>query len=1622
MKNSKKWMALLLSAAISLNTGLVSVRAQVDQTVAVAAAETDLEHQANDRNSVPADGDAIDDGQKGSGKDEVTGDGTEAGQEEHGTDENTADGGQDETEMKGNTADDTPGANETGEDSADVQAASETEASSESTERIKELSTLEDLLEFANNINVDGYTYRNETVVLLNDIDASSIEWTPIGEMQWTGFGNPVSKAFMGNFDGQGHSITINVTGERVGLFLAFQYGTIENLTIEGRVHITKFGGGAFCYQNQGTIKNCVNKATIINASDITAKGGGIAGSNYLASSPYYCTQAGEIINCANYGTVNGSGIAASNSTKSTISGCFNAGTVSEAGIVGQNSGLVECCYNVGTVTNDTDTVGGIVRHSSYANVQRCYNVGKIDGAEGSGAIAVSLSEDRSFRNYYLEGTASVAIGETGVIGDVKTEAELKSADIVKKKYLGTAYKVNPNNGYPLLTWQTSNGTEKLLTLSDLKVVECQDGNAKVTFTAGMAGEVYYLVQPEDAEAPEAAAIAEQGQKTEAVNGTNELSLGGLGEEAQKLYLILKDGVDSSSVYSIALENAFLEGALDSLNGSVSFDGAAREMTLVYDTDITRFGFKVQLSEAAGTTTEQELKLVYSYRNVLGEEKSVEGSADGHYVWFNEDFLAVSAEGNDMTITATKGDSTQTYVLHVVRRAVLGGLELTDQNGRTLSYTPAFTKSRTEYELTVLDTVSSVTFTVKEPTAAEPTMLFNDTEVTGNTYTQEILNGLNTVVIKAANGASEQRGYTVKITRQKAILLSVKTEPENAFVALYQDNTRVWPVDGVFPLSKDTVYTYTASAKGYVSQTGTVSISQSEKLNITLERAPETEELPQLDADYPSFRSGEDNMSVVSAKTPVTKDSLEVKWERQMGDYAAPTSGTTPILVDGKIYTLSGTSLYMLDKDTGEVLKKATTVTDPGFGLIPPTYGDGMLFVPLSDGTIQCFNAQTLESLWVYEDPLKGRCENSIRYDNGYIYTGFFTNPANFVCISVEDEDPSNMTEKKIPVWRNSSLGSFYWDGCWTNENYIFVVSNAGTLYCLDKRSGDVMQRYVLSEQTRCNISYYNNRIYLATQGGSIYSFNLTKEGMLDTENLIAPLKFGGASTSTPAVYNNRIYIGLTHGQSFGTEGFEILVADINPQTGAMTTAYTVETDGYVQTSGLICNAYEKEDGYVYVYFLANSAHGTLYMIKDKAGLKEADPASGALYIPNHEQYCIASVVADKEGCLYVKNDSAWQFALKIADVYLKGINLTGGNAVLDGGEDYDGSLKEHLITVDPGTVSLKMELETTEETDVYINGIPGGVQEISLADGAAEVKVELRKGETVRSYKFRVVSGPVLKSLRVDNSVNEGSTFNLEDAVLDPEYAYMTTEYTAGFETAQNQAVIWANPLNSRDTVTIKAVSGCSVGLIKTNNRGNTWYQLYLAEKVKPTVAKVVLTVTSEDGSQSRDYYITVYTQNALPLLNVGENALKERTDTSAKVEYSVNKEGELYYLVQAADAAAPDAAAILANEQKTEAKAGTNTLNLSGLEKKEQKLYMVLKDTSGAESAVKSIEIPGVGILGDVNGDGSVNIADVAMLLDLVTAGETVDRVISDINGDGHVNIADVAKLLDLVTAGEI
>jgi hypothetical protein len=55
--------------------------------------------------------------------------------------------------------------------------------------------------------------------------------------------------------------------------------------------------------------------------------------------------------------------------------------------------------------------------------------------------------------------------------------------------------------------------------------------------------------------------------------------------------------------------------------------------------------------------------------------------------------------------------------------------------------------------------------------------------------------------------------------------------------------------------------------------------------------------------------------------------------------------------------------------------------------------------------------------------------------------------------------------------------------------------------------------------------------------------------------------------------------------------------------------------------------------------------------------------------------------------------------------------------------------------------------------------------------------------------------------------------------------------------------------------------------------------------------------------------------------------------------------------------------------------------------------------------------------GPTGDVNGDGTVNISDVTLLVNIILGNATDPYGNADVNGDGTVNISDVTLLVNII-----
>ena len=76
----------------------------------------------------------------------------------------------------------------------------------------------------------------------------------------------------------------------------------------------------------------------------------------------------------------------------------------------------------------------------------------------------------------------------------------------------------------------------------------------------------------------------------------------------------------------------------------------------------------------------------------------------------------------------------------------------------------------------------------------------------------------------------------------------------------------------------------------------------------------------------------------------------------------------------------------------------------------------------------------------------------------------------------------------------------------------------------------------------------------------------------------------------------------------------------------------------------------------------------------------------------------------------------------------------------------------------------------------------------------------------------------------------------------------------------------------------------------------------------------------------------------------------------------------------------------------------------------------------TQSVWSNIEHVTIVGNGdepLMGDVNGDGEVNISDVTTLIDYLLAMQPGDQfdAAADVNGDGEINITDVTAIIDLL-----
>lgn len=244
----------------------------------------------------------------------------------------------------------------------------------------------------------EGEYDMNTYFKLMNNLDLSLIEWTPIGADN--------NSPFRANIDGNHKTIANlyikNNSIKHVGLFGFLNPIEIKNLGIIGHSSIVSTSRysyvGTFAGVSNGSIVNCYNTANLIVSEDSYA-----------------------------------------------------------AGFVGRNYGLITNCYNLGNIKISERSYGGGIAAENTKTISNCYNIGNIMTDDNSTLGAISTYTTGVITNcYYLSGSCT---NDGGGIG--KTESEMKAANLVTLLN-NNQYNLpwiadqtpNINDGYPVLKWE----------------------------------------------------------------------------------------------------------------------------------------------------------------------------------------------------------------------------------------------------------------------------------------------------------------------------------------------------------------------------------------------------------------------------------------------------------------------------------------------------------------------------------------------------------------------------------------------------------------------------------------------------------------------------------------------------------------------------------------------------------------------------------------------------------------------------------------------------------------------------------------------------------------------------------------------------------------------------------------------------------------------------------------------------------------------------------------------------------------------------------------------------------------------------------------------------------------
>lgn len=689
----------------------------------------------------------------------------------------------------------------------------------------------------------------------------------------------PYAKDFTGTFDGDGHTVTLNITSSSAksytGLFGTLAGGAVvKNVITAGKIEATGkdnvggIAGRANTYGGAVTIENCKNIAEISGNKAV----GGILGN--CTTINYTLT----ISACANTGAVT-----ASNSQAGGIAGNF------------ENAHIIRDCYNTGNVSVQHSGCAGILgRGTKGASIVNCYTAGNSGDYALLGQTSTTYTACTVKNSYALQGTATALVKESVSVDNqsgFKTAEEMKSADFAA--LLGDGFMVKSGD-YPALKWEMPTAAVRFTIAPANATLEINGGTYTGSTTVALPA----------ADAPYSYTVSCDGYTTKTGTVTVRNKDNPVADPANVTVTLAEDAAQWVTVtFTVTPENATLT-LKDGETQVAPTEGTTYQLlkghAYTYTAETTEEGYE----PVSGTVTPTEnstqtvaLKKVQSIAVTKAPTKTEYYKGDAeldltgmvltvNYDGTNEtrtitdgyDAAGVTYEGfstekpiESQTVTVKYRGKTATFTIKVNDKlrfadfftAISESITATDdttspftpvqkpegnylESSNTSNYSSSkITLKATKNVTLSFDYLGSASsnsyycFTVKKGSS---TLLTSYSSSAWKSFSVDMAAG-DTVTLKFEHPYSYGSHYSVKLknfTVSPLYTLTIAPDQTDATVTLKdKEGKTVSGSNGVFAVKAAADYTYTVTKKGYEPATGKVTMSaENQTVNVTLVKLP----------------------------------------------------------------------------------------------------------------------------------------------------------------------------------------------------------------------------------------------------------------------------------------------------------------------------------------------------------------------------------------------------------------------------------------------------------------------------------------------------------------------------------------------------------------------------------------------------------------------------------------------------------------------------------------------------------------------------------------------------------------------------------------------------------------